>query len=241
MGVIRPPWVSKEWFSKCPYNYCDHFGDQELLATVCIICKQEIDRIKKYKREGKNPHDMQDVLKDLGNNLAKTMEMIKKQAEEMGIDLNNLPDPPEPPPHESYPIFNTVSKYAKTVEKTINSLQEIPVDTNMELVIKAADALSHSRHYILAKIGRAVHSKWDEQQDPNDEIDDSKTSAFLAYIAIERNSRALISLAKHQPLTYLKNKHLKLAHTSLKLCEAIREDFFPEDNLVYEEFGHIDY
>lgn len=190
--------------------------------------------------EGKNPHDMQDAFKDLGKNLAKTMAMVKKQAEEMGIDLNNLPDPPEPP-HESYPVFSTVSKYAKTIDKTINSLQEIPIDTNMELVIKAINALSHSRHYILVKIGRALHSKWDEQQNPNDEIDDSKTSAFLAYVSIERNSRALASLAEHQPLAYLKEKHLKLAHTSLKLCEVIAGDFFPKDKLIYEEFGYVEY
>lgn len=241
MGVIRPPWVSKDWFTKCPFNYCDHFGDQELLATVCKVCRQELERIEKYKREGKDPHDLKNVFNDVGENLANALAMVAKQAGEMGIDLENLPDPPESPQYENYPIFNTVNKYGKTIEKTINALREIPIDADTEVVIKAAKALTHSRHYIIAKIGRAVHSKWDEKQDPSDELDDSKTSAFLAYIAIERNSRALLSLAKHQPLAYLKEKHLKLAHTSLKLCEAIAEDFFPKDNLVYEEFGYVEY
>lgn len=241
MGVIRPPWVSKDWFSQCPFNYCDHFGDQKLLSSVCKVCKEDLKRIEKYKLEGKDPHDLKNVFKDVGENLANALIMVAKQAKEMGIDLDNLPDPPEPPPYESYPIFNTVSNYGKKVEKTITALQEVPVDADMDLVMKTVDALSHSRHYIIAKIGRATHSRWDEEQDPDDELDDSKTSAFLAYIAIERNSRALIALSRHKSLAYLKQKHLKLAQTSLRLCEAIKEEFFPEDKLVYEEFGQIDY
>lgn len=241
MGVIRPPWVSKDWFTKCPFNYCDHFGNQELLSSVCKVCKADLERIEKYKKQGKDPQDLKNVFIDIGKNLANTMAMVTKHAKEMGIDLDNLPELPEEPPHESYPIFNTVSSYGKRVERTINELQEIPMDADMELVIKSASALSHSRHYMVAKIGRAVGSRFEEEQDPDDDLDDSKTSAFLAYIAIERNSRALISLAKHKPLTYLKEKHLKLAKTSLKLCGAIKEEFFPKDKLIYEEFGQIDY
>lgn len=241
MGVIRPPWISKEWFSQCPFNYCDHFGEKKLLATVCKICKDEIKRLKLYKKAGKDPYDMKNVLSDIGKDLAKTLAMVTKKAQEMGIDLDNLPDEPESPPHESYPIFNTVKKYGDKIEKTIKQLEVMPIDTDKEIVLKAVDAFSHSRHYIVAKIGRALFSKWEEAKDPQDDLDDSKTSAFLAYIAIDRNSKAFLSLAQQKPLMSMRIKYLKLAELSLSLCELIREEFFPDDKLEYEEFGYYDF
>ena len=241
MGVIRPPWVSKSWFAQCPFNYCDHFGDKKLLATVCKICKEEIRRLELYKKAGKDPYDMKNVLKDVGQNLAKAMIMVSKMAKEMNIDLSNLPDEEDEPPKESYPIFNTVKKYADKIEKTINKLQIIPIDADKETVIKVVDAFSHSRHYIIAKIGRALSSKWEEAKDPEDDLDDSKTSAFLAYIAIDRNSRAFLWLAAHKPLMSMKIKYLKLAELSLSLCGLIREEFFPQERLTYEDFGCEEY
>lgn len=120
-------------------------------------------------------------------------------------------------------------------------LQVLPIDTDMQLVVKAADAFSHSRHYVIAKIRRALSSRWEEAKDPDDDLDNSKTSAFLAYVAIERNSKAFLSLAWHKPLKSMRVKHLKLAKLSLNLCEFIKDDFFPNEELEYEEFGYHDF
>jgi len=53
MGIIRPPWISREWFAQGPFNYCDHFGNKLLLATVCKICDDELKRDMLYKKAGK--------------------------------------------------------------------------------------------------------------------------------------------------------------------------------------------
>jgi len=242
MGVIRPSWISKEWFAQCPFNYCDHFGDKDMLASVCKICKEEIDRLERYRKEGKDPYDMKNVFEDIGKDLAEAMVMLTKKAKEMGIDLDNLPDEEDDElSHESYPIFNTVRKYGDKVEKAIKELEIIPIDADIKLILKAADALSHSRHYIIAKIGRALSSRQREEKDSLIDVQDSKTSAFLAYIAIERNSKALLTLANHKPLKSMKTKHLKLAKLSLDLCELIKDEFFPEEKLEYEEFGYNDF
>lgn len=242
MGVIKPPWVSKKWFNRTPFNYCDHFGDKEKLATKCKICKDEIDRIERYRKEGKDPYAWENVFEDVGKDLAEAMTMVAKKAKEMGIDIDNLPDEEDDePPHESYPIFNTVGRYGDKIEKAIKELEIIPIDANTQLLMKAVDAFSHSRHYVVAKIGRALSSRWREAKDPDDDLDDSKTSAFLAYIAIERNSKAFLALAQHKPLKSMKIKYLKLAKLSLSLCELIKDEFFPDDKLDYKEFGYYDF
>lgn len=243
MGVLRPPWVSKEWFAKCPFNYCDHFGNQEVLATICKICKDDVQRKKLYEKTGKDPNDPRYVFQDLAKNLAKVHTMIEKDAKRLGIDISNIPDEedlaPEP---ETYPIFLLIRSYGDHVEKIINNLSAVPIDTNIQLVVRTTDVLAHSRGYVIAKTARALHSKYEERNDPiMEELADSKTSALFAYIAIERNSRALLALAKHKPLLELKESHLHFAAVSLELAQMIKDIFFPEDILNYQEFGVEEY
>lgn len=243
MGVFRPPWISKEWFTKCPFNYCDHFGDQEVLATVCKICKEDVQRKKFYKKAGKDPNDWKYVFQDLADNLAKVHKMIEEDAKRLGIDLNNIPDEEDSVPEpETYPVFLLIRDYGDCFEKIIKNLSAVPIDTNTELVVKAIDVLAHSRGYVIAKTARALHSKYEERDNPiMEELADSKTSALFVYIAIERNSRALLALAKHKPLRELRKEHLKFAAVSLEMMQILQDYFFPEDDLIYEEFGCEEY
>lgn len=242
MGVIKPPWVSNEWFRQCPFNYCDHFGNRERLAEVCKICEEEIQYHARCLVEGRDPYDWGEVFKEIGEKFRKTMQMIQEEADRMGIDLNNIDDDYEkPPPANKYPIYKLLCKYGHTVERMINNLTLVPKDSDIELLSKAMEVFSHSRTFAIVKIARALSSKWEEEKDPNDDLDDSKTSALFAYLAIERNSSAALALAHHKPLAGIKVKHLKFAKLSLETSELIKQQFFPKDKLVYREFGCEEY
>lgn len=243
MGVIKPPWISQEWFRSCPFNYCDHFGNKKLLASVCKICKEDVERVERYKRTGKDPYEMKNVLDDVAENFAKTLAFVQTQAKEMGIDLNNLSEEEEDPYNlHQEPIFKVIVKYGDRVEQTTRDLEVVPIDADLKLLEKVLDVLSHSRHYVIAKIGRALHSREEERFDlMMQDLADSKTSALFAYVAIQRNCRALLALVKHKPLIDWREAHLKLAKLSLKVSNLIKEDFFPLDDLTYEEFGYEDF
>ena len=245
MGVVKPPLVSKKWFKQCTFNYCDHFGNKAELAKICKICRDELIRLELYKKEGKDPYNWKNVFKDIGESLAQTMSLIAKQAEEMGIDLSDLSEQEEEennkPDFYKHRLYKLVETYGNLIEKSMNHLTVVPIDADENLVTKTLGAMSHSRHYILAKTYRALSSKWEESKDPLDIIDDSKTSAFLAYLAIERNSRAFLALAAHKPLQGRKEKHLKLAKLSLEIAKAPQDYFFPDESLNYTEFGCEDY
>lgn len=239
MGVIRPPWVTKTWFSQCPFNYCDHFGDKYVLATMCKICKDEIIREKLYKKAGKDPNDMKEVFKDIGNSLAHALYLLHKEAERLGIDLNNLEDVEEAPEPDNYPLFQAVTSYGKAVGNFIHKLSKTPVFTNdIPLIEKALEVLSHSRFYIVAKTHRAYSSKWEEAKDPENDLDDSKSSAFLAYIAIVRNEHTIRKLLNEGVIHYsLTRLAVQIRRASEEIAEYIREEFFPKDKLDYKEFG----
>ncbi|MBI3289834.1 hypothetical protein HYZ78_00375 [Candidatus Microgenomates bacterium] len=243
MGVIKPSWISYEWFQQCPFNYCDHFGNQKLLAKMCKICKQEIERNEKYLKEGRNPNSWENVFEEVGKSLALTMAMIQKDAKRLGIDLDaQIKDYKEPPPTKRYKIYNIIEKYGNRVERAIKQLEYVPLNVDIGLLKQIIDALSHSRFYILAKIARALHSRFEEKHDQYDaELQDSKTSALLAYVAIERNSRAFDALTNNKPLSVWRQKHIWMRNLSLGMCELIKTEFFPREKLVYEEFGCEDF
>ena len=96
--------------------------------------------------------------------MTKTLAMITEEAKRMGIDLDKIEDNnEEPPDYQRNPIFKLVLRYGLKVEAVIKNLSEVPVDSNGELLIKAVDAFSHSRHYVIAKVGRAISSRWEEK------------------------------------------------------------------------------
>lgn len=73
------------------------------------------------------------------------------------------------------------------------------------------------------------------------DLADSKTSAPFAYVAVQRNCRALLALVKRKPLIEWRDEHLKLAKLSLRVSALIKEEFFPLEDLIYEEFGCDDF
>lgn len=243
MGIIRPPWISKAWFKKFPFNYCDHFGDKKLLSQLCKICHDEIIENDQLRKMGKDPYDWGVVFERVGASLGKTMALVQQEAERLGIDLDNLPEEDEDPYNpETEPIYKLVVKYGDAVEKIIRDLEVVPIDTDLVLLEKGVNALSHSRTYVIAKIGRALQSKQEERFDTiMQDLADSKTAALFAYVAIQRNCRVLLALVKHKPLADLREKHLKFAKLSLKTSEIIKQEFFPLEDLVYEEFGYSDF
>ena len=241
MGLIKPPWISEKWFKQTPFNYCDHFGDKAALAQVCKICLDEIEWQEQCLNEGKDPYDMKVVFKKVIETFATVHAMLQKDLERMGIDVENIPDSPESPAPETHRIYNVVASYGNQIEKAIQNLQHIPLEADEKLVETALSALAHSRHYAQVKIARAVDSRIEDRGDPEDELHDAKTSALFAFIAVERNSRALLALAGHKPLRELRKNHLRLAKQSIIVSQLIQEEFFPDQELEFEEYGGLNF
>lgn len=238
MGVIKPPWISEEWFLRCPFNYCDHFGDKKVLAKICKICREDVERLEEYEREDKDPYDVKNVLADVAESFAETIYLLRKSVEKMGIDLDNMEyEEKEKIDPRTFPIYKLAEKYGDRVEKEMKNLGVVPIDVDVSLVANTIDVLAHSRSYVCAKIYRAISSSEVELRDSMGDLHDSKTSAFFAYIAILRNCNAMLALATHKPLRDLREKHLKFAQLSIKIAESIRKSFFPKDQLIYEEVG----
>lgn len=230
MGVIKPPWISKRWFDQCPFNYCDHFGDEEFLASVCKICRDT--RSEKVSE------------KEKGDNLT-----LHTRPRDFRLTEGVLPENESDVPEDDDPFTSAVSRllrllrrYGNTVQKILNVFWYLPDSEKTELIKKSQDVLSHSRHYTYVKMRRAYSSFLEEQlSEISNELKDSKTSALFAYVAIERNSRAFLALSREGVISPLNETYLDLADVSLELMELIKAIFFPGEKLIYVDVGCEEY
>lgn len=237
MGVIRPPWISEDWFLKCPFNYCDHFGDKEALALVCRICRE----VPSFIADGTPLNEIYRLryvpLVYAREKAEKKVTLTRRKLEELRKFYKSRPKEPDSTDPRAFWIYQLMDKYGEVVDRVIKHLRVVPKGTDVTLHEKAIDALAHSEHYVSAKIYRAISSKIEELRGRDYNIHDSKTSALFAYIAIDRNVRALLALANHRSLSHLKEVHVIFADISLEISNTIREHFFEDEPLAYEEIG----
>lgn len=228
MGVVRPPWIDKEWFDKCPYNYCDHFGDEEFLATICKICRDTRNEKMPEIDNNWEPQQTEQSRFRLEKGTVSEHIDVLEGDDDFTAAVNKL--------------LSFLARYSNNTQKIINVLWCIPDSQKTELIKKALDVLSHSRHYASVKIRRGYASFLEEQESSiSEEISDSKTSAFFAYIAVERNSRVFLALAREGVISPLEDNYFDLADISLNLMDFIQKVFFPREKIKYNDVGCEEY
>ena len=238
MGLIKPPWISKEWFHDCPFNYCDHFGDKEYLAAVCIICRDEVNHKGMFEGE-QIPEKRQPFVTKESDDISFDLRLTEESEseDEFFEFMEDVQEELMPPEIERF--LRVLRRYGDQVEKVLIVLDQYE---SSELVIKARDVLFHSRHYVYVKVNRAWSSYIREiALDMREELSDSKTSALFAYVALDRNSRALLALSKSYPYDAWQETFVEILDISLDIMETIKKIFFPEDKLKYVDVGCEDY
>lgn len=79
------------------YNYCDRWCERCKYTDRCYSYQMELEAgLTEEEKDISNPKFWEYV----SNNMAKALDMLRQHAEELGIDLDNLPDVEEPPPSQ---------------------------------------------------------------------------------------------------------------------------------------------
>ncbi len=226
MGVIKPPWEDA-LFEQYPFNYCDHFGDKSELVKICIICRETQ---RSDESDISSFSESTDDLAKVMRNLHASTEIIRAR-HAINFELNDLGDK----------LYTVALNYGDQAKVIAEKLKVVPSSANKELVDMSIDALLHSENFVSSKVRRAITSFIRETDSPSSTAYDSKVSALLACVALERNAKALFKLYEHPPLYYLRSVLFSLSQLSLDLADQIHKIFFPKEELFYLEFGADSY
>ncbi|MBN1388076.1 MAG: hypothetical protein JW965_06480 [Bacteroidales bacterium] len=194
--------AKKGGFIEGIYNYCDRWCEKCAFKSKCFSYASSPD----YE----NMSD-EDTVEYITNNLKATMLMLDEIAEEMGIDISEIPDDEtdfdrHKPFHDPLTAYareasNETHDWLESVEpgtgiKKINSLKSYPGEKK-----EYHDALEVICYYLIfisVKLERALMSV--AGADDNEYMkDDSDGSAKVALIAIDRSIAAWGIIMKERP------------------------------------------
>lgn len=193
-GASRPDWIERDVFVKSPFNYCDSWCERCEFASICKIYIQGQEDRKSLIKEGKDPDSLESALEMVSKNFRKTIKMLVKSADEMGIDLNEEDRELEMRMKQmekearSDELYKILMKYSEKVKKFLDSVEFVSIEADSEVVKEMVEVLSFYVNLIPVKIYRGVHSKIEESMNEDDWINDSKTQGFLVI-------RALLNIA----------------------------------------------
>ncbi|MGQ9818014.1 MAG: hypothetical protein ACUVQ3_08730 [bacterium] len=143
-----------EKFKPGPYNYCDYRCDRCEEKDNCRVYKENEERMLQHYLRGEDPNDPQIFMNDLKDIFEKTEDILRKAAEEQGIDVDESAEEEirEVDPH-SYAIYHYAYEYYAQAKELVRKIE----NTLIPDAIKD-DFEDFAWYYtlLLAKAGRLV-------------------------------------------------------------------------------------
>lgn len=177
----------------------------------CKICGRILRDRQKHIEKGEDPDDLKSALEDVGDNFKEAMMMVKKDAERLGIDLENIDDIKEPPEPEKFPFYRKIQKWHKMVSQIGKDAE---ASGDLWLGTEAAADLFWYKNTLLAKVYRELCNIWHiEQKDGYGDFDYDYTSYVInECLKILKQSLSELSLlnSSQKPQLMIALSHLTL-------------------------------
>ncbi len=129
--------------------------------NTCAICGRIAADRRRHIQVGENPDDPEMMFRDVSRNLRETLEMIKKDAARMGIDITNLDDAQEPPEPEAFPFYRKVAAWHKQLSALISGAE---MGGDLWLATEAGADVVWYKNTLLAKVYRQLSTRWEKKQ-----------------------------------------------------------------------------
>jgi hypothetical protein len=187
------------------YNYCDRWCERCPMSSRCSVFAMD--------RELFADHESVDIRnaafwEKLAGLLHATTELLRKRAEEEGLDLESNPDPDERERRREAAQHHVCSLMAKRYammaqawldRMTAGTVQAVSAGHDIGLK-EAIDVIRWYQHQIYIKMMRALQSDWDQPDGSADEIpDDAGVQAKITLMGIDRSLAAWGVIRRHIP------------------------------------------
>jgi len=196
--------TNDEGFISGIHNYCDRWCERCRFTAHCHVFKMEMDYKKHNPGEGES---LQSVFEQVGDILSTTLEMVKKMAEEKGIDLSEMetentkkqlwPDDPIIPLSKKYGhgLHEWLRIKSDLIENEIAEVAANDIE-QAELLNDAFETIRWFCFFISVKYARALQNRdYDNEHLMHSRLGTVKA----ATIALERSMAALTFIMRHFP------------------------------------------
>ena len=186
------------------HNYCDRWCERCTHTKHCSVFQMDPRTVDEV-----SDMDNKEFWENLSLNMAATFEMIQQQMEDLGIDLDDIPEYIEPEHIEteaekvtkeySYKVMDWVEKSTDIFKETMllegaqNEAMILAIDDAIE-VIKWYAMFIHVKTHRAMKLDDDL---WGEDEDFEFRYHDNLGSAKITLISIDRSMEAFSFLLKY--------------------------------------------
>ncbi len=176
-----PDWMDCTW-RRVP---CD--------KDECKICGRiKQDRFR-HIMKGEDPDSTESMFEDIGKNFKEALGMIRRDAEERGIDITNLEDIEEPPKPEKFPLYNKVSRWNVALSEVAGSAEG--TEYSWFYTEATADLLWY-KNTLLAKTYRQLCNRWEQKRGDEYTDVDLQYTKYVLEECIKILKRSLVQLSE---------------------------------------------
>lgn len=237
-GAIKPPWIHQDTFYKLVFNFCDRWCERCKLSGICRVYQREREQEKRFIKQGIDPKSTKAMFLSISESFEETKRLLEEDIKRLKIKINEQDDKKFEAEEERKDrmvkkdnLTRTSTKLSYCLVKLVEDLYYYFVEETPKEINEPLKILTYYMHFFSVKIHRAVYSGIEEKEmEYEDTTFDSKTSAFLSYVAIVKIVYAL------KNISHLKNLHSEL-HQKTKKLIPLFEDF----NGVLEERFKLDF
>jgi hypothetical protein len=146
----------------------------------CPLCGRVARDRERLTKEGIDPDSIEGAFESVGANFAEVLTMLKKDAEEMGIEIENLDDIEEAPGFEEFPLVVSAQEFCKEVLHLYQSEDE---QSAPWLMTEAAADLVWYTGIFHAKLYRQYCNRWHKERgDGYGDFDHTYTAGVLRQV-----------------------------------------------------------
>jgi hypothetical protein len=138
----------------------------------CPLCYRLLKQEQKHRLRGEDPNDIKVALEDVKESFDETFALIQEGAEELGIDLNNIPEDPklEERDQMEHPFYKKIHAWIMKIHGFMRNIYE---SESPWINTEEWKDLSWYHTMLGAKVYRQLCNKWDMEnvdRDPSDYI-----------------------------------------------------------------------
>lgn len=143
----------------------------------CPICGKIKQDEEKHIQKGEDPDSPEAMLEDVSHNFREALEAIKADAEDQGIDIENIDDIKEPPKPQEFDLYEKTKRWWDSVMVLV---KESESEKGSWLETEAGKDLVWYANTVLAKTYRQLCNRWHlENGDEYGDVDYDYTQYVL--------------------------------------------------------------
>jgi flagellar biosynthesis chaperone FliJ len=233
--------TAKKWdkgkFIQGIYNYCDRWCERCAWTARCFLFYQDSIRRARHESQGEDPNDIRLALEDVEQNVRDTIDLLQKEAAEMGIELAEVPLSPGSLSKEKrekrtkHPLHIQAHRFANATHKFLETLSaEIHIEQRkggseeeLEEIQDCFEVLSWYHMQIAVKIDRALQSRDREMALAAGSLRDSDGSAKVAHIGLIKMMDAMMKI--HQWNSSWNSDLMPLLNGLYELVQGVDQEF----------------